>query len=70
MFIRHLPPFRLTNSSNSRDLKKNFFIIFWLCSVFDAAHRLFSSYIEQGLLRLAMCGLLIVVASLVAEHGS
>ena len=29
----------------------------------------FSSYGEQGLLFTAVCGLLIVVASLVAEHG-
>ena len=37
--------------------------------VFVAARRLFSSCGEQGLLFVAVRGLLIVVASLVAEHG-
>ena len=35
------------------------FISFWLCQVFVAAH---------GLSVVAVCGLLIVVASLVVEH--
>ena len=29
----------------------------------------FSSYVQQGLLFVVVCGLLIAVASLVAEHG-
>ena len=44
------------------------FIYLWLRWVFVAA-RAFSSFREQGLLFIAMCGLLIAVASLVAEHG-
>ena len=31
--------------------------------------QVFSSHSQQGLLFVAVCGLLIVVASLVAEHG-
>ena len=42
------------------------FIYLWLCWVFVAA---FSSCSERGLLFVAVCGLLIAVASLVAEHG-
>ena len=42
---------------------------FWLHWVFVAAHGLFSSCGEWGLLFVAACRLLIVVASLVAEHG-
>ena len=45
------------------------FIYFWLCWVFVAAHGLFSSCSEWGLLFLAVRGLLVVVASLVVEHG-
>ena len=45
------------------------FIYFWLSWVFVAAHGLFSSCGERGLLLLAVRGLLIAVASLVAEHG-
>ena len=41
----------------------------WLCWVFVAARGLFSSCGEQGLLFVVVHGLLIVVASLVAEHG-
>ena len=44
------------------------FIYFWLCWVFIAARGLFSSCGERGLLFVAVHGLLIVVASLVAEH--
>ena len=48
--------------------KRLFFkIYFWLRWVFIAAHGLFSSCGEQGLL-FAVHGLLIVVASLVVEH--
>ena len=43
-------------------------IYFWLHWVFVVAHRLFSSCGEQGLLFVAVHGLLIAVASLVAEH--
>ena len=44
-------------------------IYFWLCWVFGAARGLFSSCGERGLLFIAVHGLLIAVASLVAEHG-
>ena len=48
-----------------------FFNLFylWLCWVFVAARRLFSSCGEQGLLFVVVHRLLIAVASLVAEHG-
>ena len=45
------------------------FIYFWLYWVFTAACGLFSSCSEQGLLFVVVRGLLIAVASLVAEHG-
>ena len=45
-----------------------FFFNFWLHWVFVAVHRLFSSCGEWGLLFVAVRGLLIVVASLAAEH--
>ena len=51
--------------------KENLFILFiyfWLRWVFVAAWA-FSSCGEQGLLFVAVHGLLIAVASLVAEHG-
>ena len=41
---------------------------FSLHGVFVAARRLFSSFSERGLLFVVVCGLLIAVASLVAEH--
>ena len=44
------------------------FVCFWLRWVFVAAHGLFSSCGERGLLFVAVRGLLIVVASLVVEH--
>ena len=44
------------------------FVYIWLHWVFDAAHALFSSCGEWGLLFVAVHGLLIAVASLVAEH--
>ena len=50
----------------SFNLKKNYFILFtyfWLHWVFIAVHGLFSSCGEQGLLFVAVCGLLIAVAS-------
>ena len=47
----------------------NFYIYFWLHWVFVAARGLFSSCSERGLLFIAVLGLLILVASLVAEHG-
>ena len=49
-------------------LKINLFIYLWLCWVFVAAHGLFSSCGERGLLFVVVHGLLIVVASLVVEH--
>ena len=45
-----------------------FFFFFWLCWVFVAARGL-SLVGEQGLLFIVVHGLLIVVASLVVEHG-
>ena len=45
------------------------FIYFWLLWVFVAVLRLFSSCGEQSLLFIGVRGLLIAVASLVAEHG-
>ena len=47
----------------------NLFIYFWLPWIFVAACALFSSCGERGLLFIAVRGLLIAVASLVAEHG-
>ena len=49
--------------------KFNFIYLFWLHWVFVVARGLFSSCGEQGLLFVVVRGLLIVVASLVAEHG-
>ena len=48
---------------------KILFVYFWLHWIFVAAHRLFSSCGEWELLFVAVHGLLIAVASLVAEHG-
>ena len=45
-----------------------FLFYFWLCWIFFAAWA-FSSFGDQGLLFVALHGLLIVVVSLVAEHG-
>ena len=45
------------------------FIYFWPCWVFIAAHGLSFSCGKRGLLFVAVRGLLIVMASLVAEHG-
>ena len=44
------------------------FFFFFLPWVFVAVHGLFSSCGERGLLFVAVCRLLIVVASLVREH--
>ena len=46
-----------------------FLTYFWLRWVLIAAHGLFSSCGEQGLLFVAVHGLLIAVASLAAKHG-
>ena len=46
-----------------------FIYCFWLRWVFVAARRLFSACGEWGLFFVVVHGLLIVVASLVAEHG-
>ena len=45
------------------------FIYFWLHCVFVAARGLPLAAVSGGLLFVAVCMLLIVVASLVAEHG-
>ena len=42
--------------------------MYWLSWVFVAVLRLFSSFGQRGLLFVEVPGLLIVVASLVAEH--
>ena len=44
------------------------FIYFWLCGVFVAARGLSLVVASGGYSLFAVCGLLIVVASLVAEH--
>ena len=50
-------------------LKAAFYLfVYWLSWVFDAVLRLFSSFGQRGLLFVEVPGLLIVVASLVAEH--
>ena len=54
---------------NSQHLKKIFIFYFRLRWVFISVHGLFSSCGEKGLLFVTVGGLLIVVASLVAEHG-
>ena len=46
-----------------------FFFFFWVALGLQCCARAFSSCSEQGLLFVAVCGLLIEVASLVAEHG-
>ena len=48
-------------------LTQTFF--FWLCWGLHCCAWAFSSCGERGLLFVAVCGLLIVLASLVAEHG-
>ena len=75
------PPLLSTQPINHQILNISFFLIFlfffkfilfiiyfWLCWVFAAACGLFSGCGEWGLLFVAVCGLLIAVASLV-EHG-
>ena len=48
----------------------NLFIYLFLAALgLRCCARAFSSCSERGLLFIAMCGLLIAVASLVAEHG-
>ena len=44
------------------------FVYFWLCWVFVAMHTL-SLVVVSGVYSSLQCGLLIAVASLVAEHG-
>ena len=51
---------------NSSILK--IFIYFWLCWVFVAVHRLFSSVASRGYSPVEVRGLLVAVVSLVAEH--
>ena len=48
---------------------KFIYFIFWLHWVFIATRGLFSSCGQRGLLFIAVCRLLIAVASLVVEHG-
>ena len=44
------------------------FIYFWLCWVFVALHRLSFQLWQAGCTLVAVCGLLIALASLVVEH--
>ena len=46
-----------------------FIYVFWAALGLRCCVQAFSSCSEQGLLFVAVCGLLIVVASLVVEHG-
>ena len=57
-----------TASSKQYHARRQGFL-FWLHWVFIAARGLFSSCSERGLLFVAVCRLLMAVASLVAEHG-
>ena len=45
------------------------FIIYWLHWVFTAGHGFSKAVVSEGYSLVAMCGLLIVVVSLVVEHG-
>ena len=63
-----MAPFHMTGLSLSLFLKIYLCYFFWLWSVFIASAG-FSSFDEQGLLSVAVCGLLIAMASLAAEHG-
>ena len=63
-----MAPFNMTGLSLSLFLKIYLCYFFWLWSVFIASAG-FSSFDEQGLLSVAVCGLLIAMASLAAEHG-
>ena len=54
---------------NIFNLKKWNFIYFLAALGLSCCTRAFSGCGEQGLLFVAVCGLLIAVASLVAEHG-
>ena len=58
----------IKNSSITTSNSFFFKLFFWLCLVFVAVRGLFSSCGERELLFVAMRGLLISVASLVAEH--
>ena len=49
--------------------KINLFIYFWLCWVLIAGRGLSLVAGSGGLLFIAVCGLLVAVVSLVAEHG-
>ena len=49
--------------------KCNLFIYFWLCWFFVAVQGLSLVVASRGYSLVAGCGLLIAVASLVAEHG-
>ena len=50
-------------------LYKNHLLIFWLCWVFLAAHRLSLVVVSGVILQLVVRGLLIAVAPPVVEHG-
>ena len=63
--------FYLCLKKYSQEVFKNFFLIFIFLAVLGLRFcvRAFSSCSERGLLFAAVHGLLIVVASLVVEHG-
>ena len=72
MLFRSLPlnPVTLIYINNSLYLLFNKFIYLFLAALgLRCCARAFSSCGEWGLLFVAVCGLLIAVASLVAEHG-
>ena len=60
---------RSSNHSLSRSLFLFLLVYFWLLCVFIAGFRLPLLAASRGYSLVAMHGLLIVVASLVAEHG-
>ena len=47
---------------------KTFYLFIWLCWVFTAECRLSPAAVSGGYSLVAVCGLLIAAASLVAEH--
>ena len=46
-----------------------FILFFWLCWVFLVAHGLCLHVVSRDFFAVAVCGLLIAVPSLFAEHG-
>ena len=69
-FLLSSSPYQRMQLFDSLSFFKKFIYLFyfWLCCILAAAWA-FSSCGERGLLFVAVHGLLIAVASLVAEHG-